>query len=163
MIVDFDVHPGNGTQDATEADPDILYLSTHQMGIYPGSGAIDDTGSGAGRGSGVNIPLPGGGGGPAFAPIAEPVIAPLAGIQLSIAGYYALGQALAAIAQAHCHGRIVYALEGGYDPEVLAEGIRAVALSLAGEPLTAVPLGPAPKPEPEVDAVLEQVRALHGL
>jgi acetoin utilization deacetylase AcuC-like enzyme len=186
MIVDFDVHHGNGTQDATEADPDILYLSTHQMGIYPGSGAIDDTGSGAGRGSVVNIPLPGGAGDHAFAQIAEHVIAPLAerfvpeillvsagfdahwrdplaGIQLSIAGYYALGQALAAIAQAHCHGRIVYALEGGYDPEVLAEGIRAVALSLAGEPLTAVPLGPAPRPEPEVDAVLEQVRALHGL
>jgi len=186
MIVDFDVHHGNGTQDATESDPEILYLSTHQGGIYPGTGALDDTGSGPGGGSVVNIPLPGGAGDHAFSQITERVIAPLAerfgpqillvsagfdahwsdplaGLQLTIVGYHALGRALFRIAQAHCRGRIIYALEGGYDPNVLAQGVRAVALSLAGEPLAADPLGPAPRPEPGVDGVIEQVRALHGL
>jgi acetoin utilization deacetylase AcuC-like enzyme len=186
MIVDFDVHHGNGTQAATEADPDILYLSTHQWGIYPGSGAIDDLGPGEGRGSVYNIPLPGGAGDAAFAGIAERVIEPaakrfrpeillvsagfdahwrdpLAGLQLTIAGYHALGRALAAIAREHCEGRIVYVLEGGYDPEVLAHGVSAIALSLAGEPFLTDPLGSAPRPEPEVDSVLERVCVSHGL
>jgi acetoin utilization deacetylase AcuC-like enzyme len=186
MIVDFDVHHGNGTQDATESDPDILYLSTHEGGIYPGSGAIDDVGSGPGRGSVVNIPLPAGAGDRAFAQIAERVIVPLAdrfapeillvsagfdphwtdplaSLQLTIAGFHALGQALLKVAQAHCRGRIVYALEGGYDPKVLAEGVRAIALSLSGASLPGDPLGPAPRAEPPVDAVLERVRSLHGL
>src|SRR3990170_3677530 len=67
---------------------------------------------------------------------------------MTIVGYHALGRALFRIAQAHCRGRIIYALEGGYDPNVLAQGVRAVALSLAGEPLAADPLGPAPRPPP---------------
>jgi acetoin utilization deacetylase AcuC-like enzyme len=186
MIVDFDVHHGNGTQDATEADPNILYLSTHQWGIYPGTGAVDDTGSGAGRGSVVNIPLPGGAGDRAFAQIAERIISPLAerfgpqillvsagfdahwrdplaSLQLTVAGYHALGRALAAIAQAHCQGKLVYALEGGYDPEVVAEGVRALALSLAGEPLPLDPLGAAQRPEPDPEPAFARVCAVHGL
>jgi acetoin utilization deacetylase AcuC-like enzyme len=133
-----------------------------------------------------NIPLPGGAGDAAFARIAERVIDPaarrfqpeivlvsagfdahwrdpLAGLQLTIAGYHALGGALAAIAREHCEGRIVYVLEGGYDPQVLALGVSAVALALVGEPFPKDPLGPAPRPEPEVDSVLERVRVSHGL
>ncbi len=186
MIVDFDVHHGNGTQAATEDDPDVLYVSTHEGGIYPGSGTVDDVGSGAGRGSIVNIPLPGGAGDRAFDQIAERVIVPLAdrfapqillvsagfdahwrdplaGLQLTITGYHALGRALAAIADAHSQGRIVCVLEGGYDPEVVAEGARALALSLAGEPLPADPLGPTPHPEPKIEPLLERVRGVHGL
>jgi acetoin utilization deacetylase AcuC-like enzyme len=186
LIVDFDVHHGNGTQAATETDPDILYLSTHQMGIYPGSGAIHDTGSGPGAGSVVNIPLPGGAGDRAFTQIAERAIAPLAerfapqillvsagfdahwrdplaGLQLTIAGYHALGRTLAQIARAHCEGRIVVALEGGYDPQVVAEGIFAIALAISGLELVHDPIGAAPQPEPEVSQALDQLARTHRL
>ncbi len=58
MIVDFDVHHGNGTQAIFLEDPTVLYVSTHQWGIYPGTGALGETGEGAGDGATVNIPLP---------------------------------------------------------------------------------------------------------
>ena len=56
-IVDFDVHHGNGTQEIFEADPRVLYVSTHQWPLYPGTGPADDVGAGAGRGFTVNVPL----------------------------------------------------------------------------------------------------------
>jgi acetoin utilization deacetylase AcuC-like enzyme len=186
MIVDLDVHHGNGTQAATEADPDILYLSTHQMGIYPGSGQIDERGAGPGVGSVVNIPVPGGAGDSAFAQIAERVIAPLAerfapqillvsagfdahwrdplaGLQLTIAGYHALGRTLTEVARAHCEGRIVVALEGGYDPQVVAQGVLALALAIAGRELEQDPLGAAPRPEPDVTHLLDRIAQTHRL
>ncbi|MCJ7708303.1 MAG: histone deacetylase, partial [Anaerolineales bacterium] len=146
MIVDFDVHHGNGTQDAFESEPDVLYLSTHQSGIYPGSGHLDDTGQGIGKGTVVNIPLPAGVGDLAFAAIAEQVIVPLAerfapefvlvsagfdshwrdtlaGMQLTCRGYYDLSLSLVDIARRHCGGRLVFVLEGGYDPEALAGSV----------------------------------------
>lgn len=58
MIIDFDVHHGNGTQDIFESDGEVLYLSTHQYGIYPGTGQLGDVGLGPGAGTTVNIPLP---------------------------------------------------------------------------------------------------------
>jgi acetoin utilization deacetylase AcuC-like enzyme len=186
MVVDFDVHHGNGTQAATETDPDILYLSTHQQGIYPGSGMMEDTGSGAGAGSVVNIPLPGGAGDQAFAQIASRVIVPLsdrfepqivlisagfdahwrdplAGLQLSISGFHALGRSLAEIARRHCEGRIVLVLEGGYDPDVVAQGTLALGLALAGRELPHDPLGPAPRAEPEVGQLLDRLVQIHQL
>jgi acetoin utilization deacetylase AcuC-like enzyme len=186
MIVDLDVHHGNGTQAATETDPDILYLSTHQMGIYPGSGQVDDTGAGPGVGSVVNIPLPGGAGDQAFARIAERVIAPLAerfspqillvsagfdahwrdplaGLQLTIGGYHSLGRILAELARSHCEGRMVVALEGGYDPQVVAQGVFAFALAIAGRELEQDALGAGPRPEPEVTDLLDRVAQTHRL
>lgn len=186
LIADFDVHHGNGTQDVFEHDPEVLYLSTHQNGIYPGSGALHDTGDGPGLGSVVNLPLPSGAGDRAFAALTERLLVPLArrfgpdfivvsagydahwrdplaGLQLSAAGYYDLAAALVGLADELCGGRIVFTLEGGYDPEALAGGVLAslAALCAAAPPPDA--LGPAPRPEPEIAPLLEAAARLHAL
>ncbi|MCO5551748.1 hypothetical protein L7F22_005252 [Adiantum nelumboides] len=78
LIIDFDVHHGNGTNDAFYNDPDIYFLSTHQAGSYPGTGKIEDTGNGAGEGATLNLPLPGGSGDGAMSAVFDEVIVPVA-------------------------------------------------------------------------------------
>ncbi|HVO42034.1 MAG TPA: histone deacetylase, partial [Aggregatilineales bacterium] len=78
LIVDFDVHHGNGTQEIFYADPSVLYVSTHQSPLYPGTGTIDDTGGGPGLGATVNIPLPPGTGDHGLARVFEQIIWPVA-------------------------------------------------------------------------------------
>jgi acetoin utilization deacetylase AcuC-like enzyme len=186
MIVDFDVHHGNGTQEIFEADPHVLYLSTHQVGIYPGTGELRDTGLGPGKGTVVNLPLPANAGDDAFSVLEDQVISPLverfapdlllvsagfdahwrdpmAGLQLSIRGFHRLAARLVSLAKEHCEGRIVCVLEGGYDPEVLASGVRAVVCALAEVPPPPDHLGPAPFPEPDITRVVEGALSVHGL
>ncbi|MBL8056206.1 MAG: histone deacetylase [Anaerolineales bacterium] len=188
MIVDFDVHHGNGTQAAFYADPSVLFISTHQHGIYPQSGEEAETGEGAGRGATVNIPLPAGAGDAAFHRILEAVLAPaaarfrpdlllvsagydahwrdpLAALQISTTGYYQLVSGLRALAREHCGGRLALVLEGGYDPAALAHSVAASLHALLGDAPAADPLGIAPYPEPlaRIEATLYRVRGLHGL
>jgi acetoin utilization deacetylase AcuC-like enzyme len=186
LIVDFDVHHGNGTQDILYNDPSILFISTHQEGIYPGTGALNETGAGPGAGFNVNLPLPSGAGDAAFARLAEEVIVPLAdrfrpdlvmvsagfdahwldplaGLQLSLSGYARLTQTLQAIAQRHCEGRLVLVLEGGYHLAALSGGVTTVLRTLLGEQAIPDGLGPAPRPEPAIDALVQQARSLHRL
>ncbi|MBI5292726.1 MAG: histone deacetylase [Chloroflexi bacterium] len=185
MIVDFDVHHGNGTQDAFYSDPSVLFISTHQWGIYPGTGRADEVGAGAGRGYTVNVPLAAGAGDATFGRIAADILwpaadrfqpelllvsagydahwrDPLAGLQLSCAGYHALAGQLAAIAKRHCGGRIVFVLEGGYDLPALSHGVANTIRGALGLPVED-PLGPAPRPESVAGPMLDQVRHLHGL
>jgi acetoin utilization deacetylase AcuC-like enzyme len=188
MIVDFDVHHGNGTQAAFYGDPSVLFVSTHQHGIYPLSGEEAEAGEGAGRGATVNIPLPAGAGDAAFARILEAVIAPaaarfqpdfvlvsagydahwrdpLASLQLSTTGYFQLVSGLRALARQHCAGRLALVLEGGYDPAALAHSVAASLHALLGDETAPDPLGIAPYPEPlaRIEAGLYRVRALHAL
>lgn len=186
LIVDFDVHHGNGTQSITESDPDILYVSTHQQGIYPGTGHWRETGSGPGMGSVVNIPLPGGAGDGAFSLFAARILGPLArrhrpdvllvsagfdahwrdplaGLQLTIGGYYRLALDLISLAEELAGGRIVFVTEGGYDPEVMTEAVSAILAGLTGLPQFRDRLGPAPFPEPDVEELLSRVAELHGV
>lgn len=186
MIVDFDVHHGNGTQDLFESDPDVLYLSTHQSGIYPGTGKVHEVGVGAGEGSLVNIPLPARTGDEGFNKVVERIMIPvadrfqpdlllisagfdahwndpLAGLQLTTSGYHALATSLKEIADAHCDGRIVFFLEGGYDPEALAFNIDAVLRALFDIPLEEDPLGHAPKDEPGINTLLDEICEVHHL
>jgi acetoin utilization deacetylase AcuC-like enzyme len=155
-IVDFDVHHGNGTQAIFEQEPRVLYLSSHQSPLYPGTGLADERGVG----NIVNAPLPPGTGSlgfrsawrerllpalDAFAPQLLLVSAgfdghwrdPLAQLQLQAGDYAWLTGELVAIADRHAHGRIVSMLEGGYDLEALREcsvaHARALLTSLAGE------------------------------
>ncbi len=185
MIVDFDVHHGNGTQEAFYSDPSVLFISTHQWGIYPGTGRADEVGAGAGRGYTVNVPLTAGAGDTTFGRIAADILwpaadrfqpelllvsagydahwrDPLAGLQLSCAGYHALAGQLAAVAKRHCGGKIVFVLEGGYDLPALSHGVANTIRGVLGLPVDD-PLGPAPRPEPEAGRILDQVRQLHGL
>ena len=186
LIVDFDVHHGNGTQDIFERDADVSFLSTHQSGIYPGTGFIEETGLEEGKGTVVNIPLPPRAGDQAFkrvfTELLEPVCErfspdiilvsagfdahwndPLANLQLTTTGYYQLGELLKSFADRCSMGRIIYFLEGGYDPEALKDNIQAILLAMHNLPLDEDRLGPAPYPEPTINSLIERIRSQHGL
>ncbi len=187
LIVDFDVHHGNGTQDEFEADPAVMYISTHQYPYYPGTGYWNETGQGDGAGSIVNVPLSGGVGDEGFARIFDEVVGPvawrfqsqlilvsagydahwddpLAYMQLSVGGYAAIGQALKDLAGELCNGRLVFTLEGGYHLEALAYSIlNTFAVLLGDDDWRLVdPLGPSPGGERPVDDVIARVRQVHS-
>ena len=178
LIVDFDVHHGNGTQAVFRNEQRVAFLSTHQENIYPfRTGFIEDAPDARGRI--VNIPLPARAGDAAFARIAEEVLTPLverfkpemmfvsagfdshwddplAELGLSSAGFYAYAQRLVELAVQHCGGKIVFALEGGYNPKNIASGVNAGLAALTGTAFN--PNDPSPYPEPDITARLEQVR-----
>jgi len=154
LIVDWDVHHGNGTQDIFYADPSVFYFSTHQWPYYPGTGASTETGSGAGVGATLNVPLPVGSGDaeviqaykdklvpaaeafrPQFVFISAGFDAhrddPLAGLKLTEAGYRELTQIVNDIAQRFANGRLVSVLEGGYNLDALARSVEAHVRELA--------------------------------
>jgi acetoin utilization deacetylase AcuC-like enzyme len=145
-IVDIDVHHGNGTSDIFYNDDKVLYISTHQWGIYPGTGTIDELGADDGEGFNINIPLDWGCGDStfmlAFDNIILPVITkfnpdtvlvsigsdahyadPLAGLTLSSQGYIALSKRLIELSKRICNGKLTFFLEGGYNTEALSEVI----------------------------------------
>jgi acetoin utilization deacetylase AcuC-like enzyme len=182
-IVDYDAHHGNGTQAAFLNEPRVAYLSTHQGGIYPGTGSIEDAPNARGRI--VNVALPPHAGDNAFAGIADEIIAPflrgskpdlilvsagfdahwndpLTTLGLSSRGFHALSERLVQLADEHCGGRIVFVLEGGYDPANVANGSGAVFAALAHGRFAA-PLDPSPHREPEVSGHLARIRDLHSL
>jgi acetoin utilization deacetylase AcuC-like enzyme len=186
-IVDVDVHHGNGTQESFYDDGSVLFVSTHQYPFYPGSGALDDTGRGDGLGATVNVPLPAGCGDAeylaALDQVAVPALRryrpemllvslgfdghwadPLANMQLTIGGYVALIERLAATADELCGGRLALVLEGGYDLNALGWGVVAVCRALRGEPWQD-PIGPSPYPGRGLDVgpILARAREIHGL
>lgn len=186
LIVDFDVHHGNGTQDILYDDPGILFISTHQEGIYPHTGRLDETGAGPGAGANANLPLPSGAGDAAFARLTDAVIVPLAdrfqpqlvmvsagfdahwldplaGLQLTLAGYARLTRALLELAERHSGGKFVAVLEGGYHLAALAGGVTTVVRTLLGEHDLPDSLGAAPRPEPNIEPLIRRARALHRL
>ena len=188
-ILDYDVHHGNGTQDAFYDRADVLYVSTHQYPLYPGSGHWTENGAGAGVGYTVNLSLPPGSGDEVYAAalqrVLQPVVRryqpdfilvslgfdafwadPLAMLRLSIGGAYTiLLRSARDLAAELCGGRLVVGLEGGYDLRALAAGADAVCRLLLGEDPGADPLGPAPQqlPVSAAEGVLESVQQLHGL
>lgn len=158
LIVDWDVHHGNGTQDIFYRDPTVSFVSLHQSPHYPGTGMADERGTGAGEGSTLNVPLPAG------TPRAEyrarfesaveeatrdfppdfvlvsagfDVLAgdPLGGMLLEPEDLHAMTRFLIEQAAERCEGRVVALLEGGYDPARLGVGAVAVIRALAGLPL----------------------------
>ena len=154
LIVDWDVHHGNGTQAAFWEDPDVFYLSLHQAPHYPGTGAAAERGAGAGEGTTLNVPVPEGLAAAAyrdryeaaldqafagFAPDFVLVSAgfdclagdPLGGQRLEPDDLHAMTRSLLARA-ADCGGRIVACLEGGYVPDRLGAGAVSVVRALAG-------------------------------
>ncbi len=192
LIVDYDVHHGNGTQDIFYAEPEVLFVSVHRWPFYPGTGQMEETGTGAGTGATVNIPLPPGQGDDTYAAVFEQVVWPLArrfspeiilvsvgfdahwadplgGQLLTLSGYDHLARELIRMADSLCDGRIVFVLEGGYHLSALAHGVLGLALALLGEPAADDPL---PLPEhlrrqaarlPPPTGTLARVRHLHGL
>jgi acetoin utilization deacetylase AcuC-like enzyme len=148
-ILDFDVHHGNGTQGIFEASPEVLFVSSHQMPLYPGSGDASETGVG----NIVNLPLAPGDGGEAFraawsGPGLEAVARfgpdlvlvsagfdaherdPLGGLLLQDDDYFWITTEIRGLAESQCGGRVVSLLEGGYDLEALATASAAHVLAL---------------------------------
>lgn len=185
-IVDFDVHHGNGTQDAFIDDPRVLFCSLHQFPLYPGTGRAEEIGEGRARGLTVNLPLPPGCGDgayrAAFDRVVEPVLRrfqpeiivvsagfdahwadPLAHTRLSTSGFVEMARSLDRLATELCGGRLALSLEGGYDLGALASSVVAVVMALAGDAPRDV-LGPPPGGALEnVDPLLDHVCRLHGL
>jgi len=149
-VVDFDVHHGNGTQDIFGPEPDLFYASSHQYPCYPGTGAAHERGA---HGNIVNAPLAPGSGTQAFQAAWSGVIIPalnafrpelliisagfdahaadpLAQLRLHEADFTWITQALLAVADAHCPGRVVSLLEGGYDLDALAASAAAHVTAL---------------------------------
>ena len=156
LVVDFDVHHGNGTQHTFESDPHVLYVSSHAYPFYPGTGALGEVGTGPGRGFTVNLPLPGGMGDGEYARVYDDIVAPiarafdaelvlvsagfdawggdpLAPMALTERGYAELARVCLAAAEGAARGRAVFVLEGGYDLDGLALSGAAVARALLGE------------------------------
>ena len=171
LLVDWDLHHGNGTQHAFWEDPTVLYFSTHQHPFYPGTGSIGELGDGPGRGYTLNVPWPAGCGDAEYLaafdrillPVAErfaPDLVlvsagfdaaegdPLGGMRLSSRGYAQMTVRLARVAR----GRLVLALEGGYDLEAIAAAAAACTRILLGDPAEAGDPGP---PSASSERVLE--------
>jgi len=155
MIIDWDVHHGNGTQDIFYRDPSVLYFSTHQMPLYPGTGHITEIGEGEGRGYTVNLPLPAGTPGDVYDEIIVELIIPLAeefnpdmvvvsagfdayyrdpiaNLQFTIQTYINITRKLVELTDKVCEGRLTMILEGGYDLEAVPKIITGVISTLAG-------------------------------
>ena len=180
LIVDWDVHHGNGTQAAFYQRRDVLFFSSHQFPFYPGTGALREHGAGEGEGFTLNVPLGMGATdgdyrrmltdvvGPAaerFDPDLVLVSAgfdahrqdPLGGMELTEEGFADLCSAVKGIAQRHADGRLVLVLEGGYDLDGLARSARACVEVLAG---ASGPGGPD-TPSGVGDRALKQAVAHH--
>ena len=155
-ILDIDGHHGNGTQDIFSKNNKILYISTHQWGIYPGTGLAEYVGEGKGRGYTVNIPFISGCGDSsynlAFNEIIEPILTQfkpkfilvsvgvdahykdlMTSLSLSSPGYFSLLKKMMNLARTLCNRRISFMLEGGYHLPSLSEVIAAVIASFEGK------------------------------
>ncbi len=187
LIVDFDVHHGNGTQDIFFQDSSVLFVSAHLYMphmFYPGTGGLAETGMDLGQGFTLNVPLSpyvGDAGygrlfaevilpkAKAFAPDLILVSAgfdahwqdPLAMAGLSLTGYAHLARSLVELAAELCDGRILFVLEGGYKVDALAYGILNVFYALLGQDQIQDPLGGMPQSETDVTELLHHLKTRH--
>ena len=155
LIVDWDVHHGNGTQEVFYGDPSVFYLSLHAWPHYPGTGSADEHGEGEGAGTTLNVPLPAGtprdtyrrhftealrtatrSFTPDFVLVSAGFDAmagdPLGGFLLETPDLYAMTVEIVELAVDLCDGRVVTVLEGGYDPPSVGRGAVSVIRALAG-------------------------------
>lgn len=181
LVVDFDVHHGNGTQKTFYHRRDVLFISTHQFPLFPGTGAFPEVGSDSGRGFTLNFPLPAGTGDVTYDGIFDKIILPvaksyrpqlmlvsagfdayredpLAGMRVTPAGFASMARHLKALADTVCQGRMLLVLEGGYHLEGLQESVLRVLDQLCGHP------GPVPPPGRSdlFEALLARARTQFG-
>lgn len=179
LVVDWDLHHGNGTQHMFERDPEILYVSTHQYPFYPGTGADDESGKGDGTGFTVNVPFPAGCGDAdyidAFRRVVVPIAQryapqfvllsagfdahvrdPLGGMQVTEDGFRAMARMMLEVAGESAQGRCAAILEGGYDLQAICSSAGAVLDEMrgVGKPLI------APQAAARVPALIDHVRKL---
>jgi acetoin utilization deacetylase AcuC-like enzyme len=183
-IIDYDAHHGNGTQAAFLDDERVAFLSTHlyQPMFYPGTGWIEEAPHARKRI--VNVPLPARAGDQVYEQVADRIFVPfvenfkpqmilvsvgfdahwndpLTMLGLSTAGYLMLARKVMALAGENCDGKIVFVLEGGYDPTNVANGTEAVFIAATGKG-TFEASDPNPYAEPDCDSRIEDIRKWHG-
>ncbi len=183
LVVDTDLHHGNGTEQAFYERRDVLYFSTHQSPLFPGTGAVRFFGHGEGYGYNLNVPLRAGKGDDDFVRVYEGLLAPVAaefqpefvivsvgfdiaagdplgGMAVTARGFARLAASLMAVAARTAGGRLALILEGGYELTSLREGVAAVLRTLAGGPPAPGPVPPLPAPpgppSPALRAELEE-------
>jgi acetoin utilization deacetylase AcuC-like enzyme len=187
-IIDFDVHHGNGTQEAFNSDPRVLYVSTHQYPHYPGTGNAEDTGTPAGQGTILNVPMPAASGDHEYHAVFEKIIVPvvrryqpqlimvsagydihwadeLAQMQVTTTGIADIVRFIRQLADELCQGKIVIALEGGYNLEALSTSIKATFDVLMGKKDIEDKLGPPKRraSNPDIIPLIKQLKAIHHL
>lgn len=156
LIVDWDVHHGNGTQEAFYEDSSVLYFSIHQYPHYPGTGSVDEIGRGSGSGYNINVPLSRGATDADYLHVFNEILVPaartfqpdiilvsagldghrddpLTGMNLTSMGYGQMAGVVRSLAEELCGGKLVLALEGGYDYDVLSESVIMIFRALMGE------------------------------
>lgn len=181
-VIDYDAHHGNGTQAAFLHEERVAFLSAHQWGIYPGTGWIDDAPHARRRI--VNVPLPAGAGDTVYEQIADRIFIPfiesfqpqmifisigfdahwndpIAMLGLSTAGYLMLARNVMALAEEYCDSKIVFVLEGGYDPMNVLNGSEAVFIAATGKGKSHAN-DPNPHKEPECESRIEEICQWHG-
>jgi acetoin utilization deacetylase AcuC-like enzyme len=185
LIMDWDVHHGNGTQDAFYADPSVLFISTHQYPYYPGSGAANETGTGAGEGFTINIPLPAGCADAEYAQVFRDIVVPavekfvpdwllvsagfdphrrdpLGGMGVTDEGFAMMSRSLLGLADKFTDGKIVFLLEGGYDLAGLRGSVAAVLESMQAGAVSALHRGDTPKPSASrITPLIRHIQQLH--
>jgi len=193
VIIDFDVHHGNGTQDSFYEEPRVLYISTHESPLYPGTGSKEETGSGDAAGTTINIPLPAGSGDTEYTTAFEQIIAPavrrfapqmilvsagydphwlerLSMMEVSVTGFARIVGIIRGLASELCPDRLIFSLEGGYPLDALAYSVGATFSVLLGDNEIEDPLG---QPQagfkmrgfrpPDIAPLIEDLKKLHNL
>ena len=182
MVIDYDAHHGNGTQAAFLNDDRVAFLSAHQWGIYPGTGWLTDAPHARRRI--VNVPLLAYAGDNTYEQVADQIFKPfvksfkpqmifisvgfdahwndpITMLGLSTKGYLTLAQEVVALADEYCDGKIVFVLEGGYDPVNVANGAEAVFIAATGKGESEAS-DPNPHKEPDCESRIDEVRKWHG-
>jgi acetoin utilization deacetylase AcuC-like enzyme len=182
MVIDYDAHHGNGTQAAFFHEERAAFLSAHQWGIYPGTGWLSDAPHAKRRI--VNVPLPAYAGDRVYEQVADYIFKPfvesfqpqmifvsvgfdahwndpITTLGLSTQGYLMLAQKVVALAEEFCGGKIVFVLEGGYEPVNVANGVEAVFVAATGKGESEA-RDPSPYAEPDCETRITEVRKWHG-
>jgi acetoin utilization deacetylase AcuC-like enzyme len=188
LIIDFDVHHGNGTQEIFYERPEVMYVSTHEYPFYPGSGSVEETGRGAAKGTTVNIPLPAGCGDSEYIQVFEQIIIPaarrfkpqlilvsagydahwadeIALMQVSVSGFREMVKIIQALADELCDKHLVFCLEGGYNLSALGASVKATLDVLLGNTTTDNPLGQSTHGfrAPKIDSLIRAIKEVHAL
>jgi acetoin utilization deacetylase AcuC-like enzyme len=181
LVLDWDVHHGNGTQHSFESRRDVLFLSSHQYPFYPGTGAPEEIGTGEGRGFTVNVALPGGQTDADYGSVFHDVFLPVAhayrpdivlvsagfdphradpigGMRATERGFAAMTSAVKRLAEEVCGGRLVLILEGGYNLDALAQSTHACLEILSGRRVEAFPNGTSPAAGSAIAATVAAVK-----
>jgi len=188
LIIDFDVHHGNGTQEIFYEEPRVLYISTHQFPLFPGTGYVDEIGRGEAKGTTLNIPLPPGCGDREYELVFTRIIMPaarrfqpqlimvsagydpywadeLALMQVSATGFAKMVKIIRELADELCSGKVVFSLEGGYNLDALAASVKATLDMLRGETSLEDQTSQPPQPliAPDIAPLIKAIKEIHAL